>query len=509
MTASLFGWQIAMTSPAAALMPSASDVRMRSSALTLAFAGGIEYGLQLVVPIVLAHRLDPTVFGQYRFLWLLAGTVLAIAPAFMPQALFYLLPRAEPGQRRLLIGNVLVYLAFVACLVGVVAIGWNSIFPAAADSLFFETAGISTIFLSLWMAASLLDVLPSAEGRARWQSGAIIAMAVLRALLLAGAAIVASDIFGMVSAMLAVAVVKLMVLAYYLYSRQERLSWQVIGIKNQLAYCVPFAIGNTLFLLQLQADQWVVASMLTPAQYAVFSIAAVMLPIASLIRRAVNTALMPALNSAHAQGNFPEIRRLIATTNASSAIFLLPISGLLLVILPDFVCLVYTCRYIEAVPIMRVYLISLIAAAFAVGHVLPALGKGRFAAINSACCLVLSVFSSIVGVHQFGMIGAALGSVLSLAVGELWSVQVVSRTLGVSMRQLQAWRALAPVFLSTGTAVVAVAMLGNFVSGTAFTMLLLNGTVYSAVFVICFALSGGRQTLALLTGRRSADAGEV
>lgn len=505
MTDSLPGWHKAMTKSPPAPVPTDSDIRLRGRALTLAFAGGIEYGLQLVVPIILVRHLDPTVFGQYRFLWLMAGTVLAIAPGFMPQALFYFLPRAAAEQRRVLIGNVLVYLALAAILVGVVTIGWNPFLPAMAGNLFFQSHSISTIFLSLWVAASLLDVLPTAEGRARWQSGAIIGLAIFRTLVLAAAAIVASDIFWMVSAMLTVALVKLAALACYLFSRHERLSWQFIGIQRQLSYCLPFAIGNTLFLLRVGADQWVVASMLAPAQYAIYSIAAVLLPIASLIRQPVNNALMPNLNSAHARGDFREIRRLIAKTNGASALLLLPISGLLFVVLSELVCIVYTGRYSDAVPIMQVYLIGMMIAAFAVGHVLPSLEKGRFAAINSACCLPLSILLSIGGVQRFGMIGAAVGSVFTLAISELWSVHAVSRALGVGMRKLHAWRALGPVIFSTFSAMAGVTMLREFVIGTVPTMLLLKGLLYVALFAASFLLSGGRQSLASLTGHLPAE----
>lgn len=470
-----------------------AELSLRKSALLLAFSGGIEFGLQLIIPVILVRYIDPTTFGQYRFLWIMAGTVLAFAPAFMPQALFYFLPRADPGQRQLLIGNVLVYLIVAAGFVLIFTSRFNPLLPAMARDMFVDTHGISTIFLSLWVVASLLDVLPTAEGKADWQSHAVIFLAVLRTGLLAGAAITSSHLVWLVTVLLAVALVKLVLVAYYIRSQHVRIGWQIRGIKKQLAYSLPFAVGNTLFLLRIQADQWVVASMLMPTQYAIFSIAAVLMPIASLIRQPVNNAMMPELNRAHRGRDFSEINRLIAKTNGATALFLLPISGGLLGVTTELVSIVYTSQYCEAAPIMQVYLVGMMLGAFAVGHVLPALEKSRFAMINSGICLLLSVFLSIIGVIWFGMIGAALGSVLTLGISELWSVHAVSRSLGIRMRQLVAWEALWPTFLSTAIAVAGVTMIGSVISGNSFHLLIVKSLTYVALFSLCFLLSGGRR----------------
>ena len=503
MTDSSFGWQKTMPRlPPLARQPSAVEIKIRSNALSLAVAGGVDYGLQLVVPFFLVRLLDPTVFGQYRLLWLMAGTVMAIAPAFMPQALFYFLTRAEHEEKGLQIGNVMVYLAIAACVVSVVTSGWNPLLPVMAEQLFFQTHGISTLFISLWVVASLLDVLPTAEGRAHWQSSAIISLAVFRTLILAGVAFASCDIGLLVSAMLSVAIIKLALLAYYLYSRREGIQWQLAGIKKQLTYCLPFAIGNALFLLRTQADQWVVASMLVPAQYAIFSIASAVLPVASLIRQPMINAMMAELNRAQSCGNFKEVSQLIAKTNGAIALFLLPICGILYVTTPELINIVYTSRYCDAVPIMRVYLIGMMIAVFAVGHVLPALERGRFAAINSAFCLVLSITLSVAGINRFGMVGAALGSVLTLGISEFWSVLVVSRTLGSEMRQLLAWRILRLPFFATSLATLGALTLGEFVSGKSFQMLMIKGLAYVTLYGTYFLLFGGWKSLRSIALRR-------
>ena len=491
---------MSLSRPLPGRMSSAYDLRVRGTALSLAVAGGVDYGFQLIVPLLLVRFLDPTVFGHYRLLWLLAGTALAVVPAFMPQALFYFLPRAAPDDKRFLIGNVIVYLAIAACVVGVLSIGWNPLLPVVAEQLFFQTYSVSTIFISLWVVASLLDVLPIAEGRAHWQAGATIFLAIFRTCLLAGAALISSDILLLSCAVLAVAVMKLLLLVHYLNKRSEVISWQLAGVKKQLIYCLPFAVGNALFLLRIQADQWVVASTLAPAQYAVFSIAAAVLPLATLIRQPLINAMMSDLNRLHAIGDSNKVSQLIARTNGSIALFLLPISGVLFAVAPELVDIVYTPRYSDAAPIMRVYLVGMMMTAFAMGHVLPALERGRFAALNSAFCLLLSIVFSLVGLNLFGMLGAALGSVMTLCIGEFLSAKVVSRVLGAPMRELLAWQVLRIPLLSTVFAIFSTLILGELATSISVPMLLGKCLVYTVSFSMCYVLCGRQEKKRYLPG---------
>jgi O-antigen/teichoic acid export membrane protein len=478
------------------------EAGLRRSALLLAIAGGVEYGLQLLVPVILVRCIDETTFAQYRLLWLMAGTAFAIAPAFMPQSLFYFVPRADAEQKRIVVGNVIAYLAAAGCAAGAAAGAWNPWLQGAPRSLAIDSADISALFLAVSVMSAALDVLPTADGRAAWQAKATIALAAWRAALLIFAAANGADIAGIAFAMLLVAVARAAVLAWYIHRHLDGgLGWSMRMLKTQLGYALPFAAGNALFLLRAQADQWVVALMLPPALFATFSIASVVLPIATLVRQPVYNAMMPRLNRAHERGDAGEAARLISRGNGAAALLLVPVLGAMFAAAPQLVEIIYTGRYLDAAPVMQVYLLGMMANAFAVGHVLPALDKGRFAAINSAACLAVSVALSVIGVLRWGLIGAALGSVLTLAVSELLSLRVVARSLGKSMYHMLDWNALWPTALGTGLAIWAATRAARGHDGDAFALLLLKGLVYAGAFIPGFLLAGGMKHIGLLMRR--------
>jgi O-antigen/teichoic acid export membrane protein len=469
----------------------------------LTLSGGVEFALQFVVPMIFVRNLDPSTFGQYRLLWLMAGTALAIAPAFMPQALFYFLPRADDRGKRIYIGNVLLYLGAAACMVTIITSHANPFLPANVRQLFADTHGLSAVFLGMWLFVPLASTLPTAEGRVRWQASSDIAMSCFRTALLASAAILTHQLAWVAVALMLEALTRVSLLVTYLATRPGgiRLSCNARSLLAQLRYAIPFAIGNSLFGMRLQADQWVAASMLPSALFGMFTIGAVFLPIASLIRQPVNNAMMPRLNKAFAEGNVNEIRQLFAKSSTAASLVLVPAAGALLCVADQLVQIVYTGRYAAAVPVMRVYLLGMMLQGCAAGHLLPALNKGRVAVVNNASCLALSIACSYLGAHRWGMIGAALGSVLAFATSELWSLHVVARTLRVSVATLLPLAALATTGLATASAMAALHFLADALAGPVLAVLLLKLALYLASFVAVFFAIGGKGQL--LSLRRS------
>src|SRR5258708_13030530 len=68
---------------------------MRRQFITLGVANISDFAVQLFTPLVLVRVLDESGFGDYRLLWLAAGTLLAIVPFGMTGSLPYFLPRHD------------------------------------------------------------------------------------------------------------------------------------------------------------------------------------------------------------------------------------------------------------------------------------------------------------------------------------------------------------------------------------------------------------------------------
>lgn len=478
----------------------AAKLTLTRSAMLLALTGGVEFGLQILIPMILVRHLDPAAFGHYRVLWLATATVLAFAPAFMPQALFYFLPRAAEEERHTRISSVLVYLMAGGTVVALAGGSWNPLLPQAVRHMADATGQLGGLFMGLWVLVSLAGVLPVAEGRVHWQARSDIAMALLRTALLGAAAVLTHDVKWLAVAMLAEAALRLCLLVAYLRTRPGgwRFNPTWSALKEQLRYALPFAMGNAMFLMRAQADQWVVATMLPAAQFAAFSIAAVFLPVGTLVRQPIINAMMGRLNQASALGNTQECARLLARSIGAMAMILLPVAGGLFAVTSELQQIIYTERYAAAAPVMRVYLVGIMLSAVAVGHVLPVINEGRFAARSNTVFLLVSVVASIACAQRWGLTGAAWGSVGTLVASELWSLRRVSDRLHVRLSTLIPWQHIWPPAFACLLALAGVALLGGCASSSAGVRLLQKTVIFTAMFAAGFIAAGGWQRARIL-----------
>lgn len=461
--------------------------------MMLAVAGVVEWVLQILLPVLLVRLLSADEFGDYRLVWLIAATGQAVFSFFIPQSLFYLLPRADAREQRLIVGNTTVFLLAAGLAAGcllIVAMPYLS--PTVQGLQRYSMA--APAFLSLWIAASLVDTLPTADGRAELQAAAVIGLAVIRALLLGLVAVVTRDISAILWSMCILALFKAALPQFYL-NRVKGFSGLRTDMRlavAQVRYALPFAVANGLFLLKLQADQWVVASAFPPAVFALISIAAVMLSISTLIRNPVNNALLPKFNAFLRDGDLERAKALLAKSYAGVSLLLVPVLGLFFVTARDLVEIVYTKRYLGAAPIMQIYLAGQVTGVFAAGHLLASVNLGMQTALVSGVALVFSIVLSVIGVSAFGVNGAALGSVISLVITETWALVMVAKALGTTPFKIVDWgfSGRVVVVVCAATAVVLVARAALSGESNAFVRLFQDSGLYMVLLVLGIAGMG-------------------
>jgi hypothetical protein len=100
--------------------------------------------------------------------WLLAATVLPVLVVSVPQSLFFFLPGASNERRLPLMSNALLF----HCLIGACFFLWgfliaHSGFHIASLDMLSRHFPQAALFIALWTAASLLDVLPTTGIRLR------------------------------------------------------------------------------------------------------------------------------------------------------------------------------------------------------------------------------------------------------------------------------------------------------------------------------------------------------
>src|SRR5205823_8502621 len=180
---------------------------------------------------------------------------------------------------------------------------------------------------------------------------------------------------------------------------------------GQLAYTAPFGLASACYVLRSQADQWVAATLFTLHSFASFSIAAILGKLINMCRTSVVEAFMPSMSRMEAAGDLKSMMEMNARANAMVGMLLLPMLGFVFAFAEDLVSVVYTAAYVDAAPVMRVYIIGMVALVVELSSVLQLLRQGMFSLGTNVVVLALAVPLSWFGGVELGLAGAAAGSV--------------------------------------------------------------------------------------------------
>ena len=423
---------------------SVSFARLKRRALSIGAVKAFDHAMQFLLPLVLVRCLDTATFGEYRLLWLAVGTIMSFATLNMCGTLYYFVPRSEPRGKRLYVHQTLIFLALSGLACGFFVSPGNPLLPAPIRPL-GEHGLLVPAFVTLWVIAALLDRLPMVDERIAWQAYATVGVSALRVALMAAGAWFSGDIQIILWLLMAVALAKTGLLAYYVARRhglgRPWFEWTVFS--EQFRHSAPLGLNATFYGLRGNADQWVAATLFSLTSFAAFSIAAVVGQLVHILRQSVMESFLPSMSRLQAAGNVRGMLEMNSRGNVMVGKLLYPGLAFVFVFAPELVRMVYTASYSEAAPVMRVYIVGMVASVVEMGSLVMLLRQGSYALGVTAVTLGVSIAVSWGAAHLFGLPGAAAGSVLAIYLDRLLILRRLAKLTGIALRHVQDWRTLA------------------------------------------------------------------
>ena len=336
--------------------------RLKRRALSLGAVKAFDHALQFLLPVVLVRCLDAATFGEYRLLWLVVGTVMTVATLNMCGTLYFFVPRSDARRKRLYVHQTLLFLAAAGLVCAALVGPWNPLLPAAMAPL-ARYGALVPAFVALWVVA-IAARLPADDRRAHRLAG----LRHRHAALLrwrwspsppgrrrAARRPVAAARAGAGQARPAAR----------LRSAPPRPRRAVVRARRlrRAGRATPrrSALSNALYALRAQADQWVAASLFALSSFAAFSIAAVVGHVVHIFRHSVIEAFLPTMSRLQAAGDVRGMMKMNSRANVMVGTLLYPLLAFAFVFAEEIVTLVYTAAYVEAAPVMRVYIVGMVA----------------------------------------------------------------------------------------------------------------------------------------------------
>ena len=425
---------------------------LRGSVISLGVANGLDAALHFVIPIALVRLLSVEQFGEYRLLWLAASSAMLFAPLGMPLSLQYFLPRNNERDRSAYIDQTLIFMLSTATIAALCFLPSSPLLPSTMKALVESNGYLVSLFVLFWVIGSLLDVLPAALEKYRYQASFIISLSLVRTI---GVLLIAwhyHDVRHVVSFLTGFAIVKCAVLLVFRYVqagslalRPSRALWF-----QQLRYALPFGINGMLNKGRTVAEQWIVAILFTSGQFAVFSVAASIYPLLNVIKTSVNSVTVPKMSRLQLQGRTERLLELNNKGNIAVSFLLYPALAFLLVNADQLVELLYTGSYADAANILRLYASSMFIMAIEIGSILTVYQQGPYLMRTGILMIATTVVVAVSGGKIFGLVGVAFGGVTAILVGAIRNYARVIHITGSSLRKVQRWNTIGVIVLAAG-----------------------------------------------------------
>jgi O-antigen/teichoic acid export membrane protein len=400
-----------------------SSSKLRRDVFNISVANAINYALQFILPIVVARTLTPEDFAGYRMVWLVVGTLMAFATLDIPTNLSYFLPRLQNKDRARYIVGAVCILIVLAAISSALINPWYPLLPVE----WVEVSGPAwfySVFVFLWVIASLLDWLPISDGRARWQAGAIITLAISRLFLVSLVAWITGSLEAVLYALILFTLLKLGLLGYYILRFHH---WEWVFPKkqvlDQISYSWSFGFAGGFYVMRQQIESWMVAALFSAREFASFSLGGVAAPLFGLIRESVNNVVFPNLSELEANKDKKGIADLNRKATSVTAFVLFPIAIFLWFFADEVISIVYTSEYIDAANVLRVYLFGVIPQVFESGTLLRLTAQGRVALMIDLMMIPFVISISYLGIQYAGLPGGATGSIAALFFGSFLAIR--------------------------------------------------------------------------------------
>jgi O-antigen/teichoic acid export membrane protein len=451
----------------------------------LIVANLIKYAVGFVMPMVLVRVLSQTEYGTYQQM-LLIGGAFGILTLGLPVSIYYFFPRQSSTGQAALIAQTTIMLTIAGAIA---AAGIYITAPMLAGTVnnpamvqLLQIFGISAMFM---IASEHTVHVLIAQDRYRVAVLFEVIETFVRVALLLLPLWLGLGFEGLVIGILVYAVLRFVARNGYLLARGTLsfAGWEKSTFpRAQLAYSLPIALGYVAVMLGGVFNRGLIAVTFTPAQFAIYAVGALEIPLDSIFQASVANVLRASLPSLVRDGNHVEIARLIRESIRKLAIIVLPSFVFLFGYSHEFITVLFTQQYAESVMIFRIYLLLVPLHMFVLSLVPQVFGKTKLnlyiVILSTGALLTLSyVLLQIVGFY-----GPAIAFVATQYIAVVVYIIVVLRLTHSTISGLLPLRDILKI-TAVALACLLVARIGVPINVSGLLGLILAGAIFSIAFI--------------------------
>ena len=448
------------------------------------------------IGIILARIFTPAEFGTYKQFFLVYATLFGLAQLGMAESLYYFVPRRSDRTGRYVM-NALVTLAMAGgvCIVALAA-ARTRIAASLSNAPLADDMVLLGLFLTCMLMSTVLEIIMVSRKRHGMAAVTYAISDIGRTLLFILPALLVGSlraVFIGATVFAAVRLALMLIALWRQYGRELRLDWALW--KDQLAYAIPFALAVGVDAVQLNFHQYIVASRVDAATFAIYAVGCMQIPLLDLIMTSTVNVLM--VKMAEEEHDHQVVRTLWHETVCRLALLIVPLAVFLVIMAHDLIVGLFTETYAGSVPIFRIWALMILPTVFASDAFLRAYAQTRYLLVMNVVRLVL--VASLIGAFMsaFGLVGAVLVALCAMTVVKGLKVVKIARLMHLGLGEVLPWDRLMGITIRACAAGIPVAWMAHAAAMPPLVSLVVGGALYSAIYAaLCYA---GRFSLHLAT----------
>ncbi len=439
--------------------------------------------LAMAVPMVLARVLVPASYGTFKQGWLVAQTLVLVLPMGLTQSLYYFVPREQAERDHFVAQTLWAHVALGAVAAAILLAGAPALAAHFSNPELERYAGWLAAFAGLGIAGAPLDIAWNASGRIGAAALARLATEAGRSAALVAGALLAGGLRGAFAGITVAMGIRALV-GFAALARRHGLSIRAAALRRQLAYALPFGLAFVLIVPQQQFHQYAVGAAVSAAAFAVYSVGTFQLPIVDVLYTPVSELLQIGLAEAEGAGRPPRSGLgLFHEAVHQLAFAFVPIVGLLVVVAPELIELLFSRVYLPAVPIFRLFAFYVLLAALPLDGVMRARAQNRFILVLSGAKLAATAGLVLAGLAWAGPIGALSGWIAAEGLARVAMLHRAARLFEVPLRRILPLRALARQAAATACAMPFAWMTVEALPGPLLAKLAASGAAFAGAYL--------------------------
>lgn len=188
---------------------------------------------------------------------------------------------------------------------------------------------------------------------------------------------------------------------------------KIDSVKKIFKFSIPIGLSSLVGSIMVYTDKFVVGSMLSVDQFALFSNGAHEIPFIGLITSSVFAVITPRLVSLYAEGSLQKMKEMWLRAGKVLVPIMTSISVILVFFGKTVMTVLYSEKFLDALPVFWMYQSLGIIRIYIYSSMFIASGKTRLYLINTIISAIINLGLDIVFVKLFGAVGASLATVLA------------------------------------------------------------------------------------------------